>query len=247
MIKKECKQCEREFEVYQCRNNALFCSNNCRFKNMKGQKAWNKGIPMKEEVKDRISKLTKGRTRPKFSEEWKRKMSEARKKIVGWNHSEETKNKISESHKGKKKPWLSEYNHNRTDEEIKRISNINSKKMKENWKNPKLREKYVKTILKGLMVRPTSLEKEMIDLIKKHHLPYKYVGDGEVIIGFKNPDFVNVNGEKICLEVANIFHHQGDYEVERKEHFAKYGWKCEVFMGDKLDKELVLKTLNGGN
>jgi len=32
--------------------------------------------------------------------------------------------------------------------------------------------------------------------------------------------FININGEKICIEVGNTYHHKNDYEQKRKEHFA---------------------------
>ena len=77
--------------------------------------------------------------------------------------------------------------------------------------------------------------------------------EGNFILGGNNPDFVNVNGEKICVETANRYHHQGDYEQKRIEHFAKYGWRCVVLFADfksnkwifdKSDEE-ILKELKG--
>lgn len=104
-------------------------------------------------------------------------------------------------------------------------------------------EETMKKILKKLSKRPTSLEQEMIEIIKKNNLPYKYTGDGSFLIGFKNPDFVNVNGEKICIEVGNPFHHQEDYAHKRIKHFAKYGWKCLVFIGDNLNEGEILRSV----
>jgi very-short-patch-repair endonuclease len=115
---------------------------------------------------------------------------------------------------------------------------------KGNWNDKIYREKTIKAQLNGLLKRPTSLEQKMIDIINRNNLPYKYTGNGEFLIGFKNPDFVNVNGQKICIEVANIFHHQGNYEEKRKEHFAKYGWKCIVFKQDILNENEVLEKLS---
>ena len=67
--------------------------------------------------------------------------------------------------------------------------------------NPELREKCIKNALIASQKRPTETEKFMIDLIKKYDLSYKYVGNGSFLIGYKNPDFVNINGQKICIEV----------------------------------------------
>ena len=131
------------------------------------------------------------------------------------------------------------------EETKKKIGAKNKIAMKKNWQDPEYREKTIERTLKGLIKRPTSLEKQMIDIIQRNNLPYKYTGDGSFIIGFKNPDFININGEKVCIEVGNIFHHQPPYEEERKVHFAKYGWKCIVFMTNKLNEQEILDTLRG--
>jgi len=73
----------------------------------KGMKAWNKGKTgvYSEEAKRKMSEAMKGR---KFSEEHRRKLGEARKGQIPWNKgkylSEETKRKMSEAAKGRKKP-----------------------------------------------------------------------------------------------------------------------------------------------
>ena len=72
----------------------------------KGMKAWNKGKTgvYSEEAKRKMSEAMKGR---KFSEEHKRKISKARKGQIPWNKgkylSEETKRKMSEAAKARKK------------------------------------------------------------------------------------------------------------------------------------------------
>ncbi len=111
------------------------------------------------------------------------------------------------------------------------------------WKNKERREKQLEIMLRGLIKRPTSLEEDMIKLIKKYNLPYKYTGNGDVWIGGKNPDFININGEKKLIEVGNIYHHQGNYIQERRKHFAKYGWKSYIFISDRLNETEILKRM----
>ena len=73
----------------------------------KGMKAWNKGKTgvYSEEAKRKMSEAMKGR---KFSEEHRRKLSEAGKgeknPFYGKSHSEESKEKMSKSSKGRI-PW----------------------------------------------------------------------------------------------------------------------------------------------
>ena len=64
----------------------------------------------------------------------------------------------------------------------------------EQWNTSK--ESLMKAILKGLIKRPTSWEKIIIDLCEKYNLPFRYVGNGQVIINYGNPDFICTNGQK---------------------------------------------------
>lgn len=63
-----------------------------------GYKPWNKGIPLREETKLKISKSGNGKI---VSEETKIKLSKSR---IGIKYSEESKKKISDSLKGQNHP-----------------------------------------------------------------------------------------------------------------------------------------------
>ena len=121
--------------------------------------------------------------------------------------------------------------------------NMMIERFRNSWQKPEHKEKRVKAIIKGLMKRPTSLEQKLIEIIQKYRLPYKYVGDGSFLIGFKNPDFINTAGDKSCIEVANRFHHQGDWAVKRREHFKRYGWDCAIIFEDQLDESKIINDL----
>ena len=66
-------------------------------------------------------------------------------------------------------------------------------------KGKPLSEEHVRKCLRRRI--PTSLEEKFLKIIGKNGLPYKYVGDGSFMISNKNPDFINVNGAKIAIEV----------------------------------------------
>jgi len=174
-------------------------------------------------------------------------------------HSEATKSKLSEIGKKKfldpnykkrmEKMWQENSEKTRlrwADAEYKnRVKNSFKKK----WKDKEWKEKQLEKMFKGMENRPTSLEKEMIDLIKRNNLPYKYTGDGDFWIGKKNPDFVNINGEKKLIEIGcKYYKKRSDGSVEsyiknRSGHFAKYGWKSYIFIGDILDEKKILNSL----
>jgi len=208
----------------------------------KGQKPWNKGMKWwtEEFRKNQIeskkgihssprtefrkgdprligNKINLGR---KHTEEWKKRNSEMLK--VRWKNKEFRKGLINSIIIGQKRANFPE-----------RVR----EKMRILWQNPDYRGKRVEAIIKGLLKRPTSLEQKFIEIIQKYNLPYRYVGNGSFLIGFKNPDFININGDKSCIEVANRFHHQGDWADKRREHFKKFGWDCAIIFEDEIGEE----------
>lgn len=136
----------------------------------------------------------------------------------------------------KKKGW-----YKNPEQARKNLSKANLDK----WKNLKFREKNIKAILKGLMKRPTSFEQPIIDLIKKYNLPFKYVGDGQVIIAYKNPDFIQTNGKKLIIETYAKWCHPKNYEEVRSKRFVKYGYRT-LFLDDSdlLRKDCEEHCLN---
>lgn len=81
-------------------------------------------------------------------------------------------------------------------------------------------------------------------ICKKYNLPFHYVGDGQLWIGEEkvlNPDFTEVNGKKICVEVFGDYWHSPLLNPElrenallgfRKNHFRKYGW-TSIFIWER--------------
>lgn len=118
---------------------------------------------------------------------------------------------------------------------------------KRNWRNPKHKEKMIKKILQSLSKRPLKTEKKLNQILQKcFPNEWKYVGDGSFLIGYKNPDFINVNGKKICIELYHAyfkikaFGSCERYEEQRNNHFAKYGWNTLFIQGFELDNEEAL-------
>lgn len=191
---------------------------------------------MSEEGRKRLSEVRKGKhyspsTEFKKGMKLPKSIIEKMKSRIPWNKGKilpiEHRRKISLAKRGKHYPKV-------------------GLAMKLQWQNPEYREKTIRAQLKGLFKRPTSLENKFIELCNEANLPYKYVGDGSFIIGFKNPDFINTNGKKICVEVANKVqvHHPNGWAEKRIEHFKKYGWECLIFWEDDFkDKNKIIKEL----
>ena len=103
---------------------------------------------------------------------------------------------------------------------------------------------FIKLRLKGLIRHPNSIEKKMIDLLKKYNFPYKFVGDGSFLIGYKNPDFVNINGEKKIIEVFGDYWHNRPnmkwHQTEFGTHaiYSQYGFKVLIIYESELNKHI---------
>jgi len=119
------------------------------------------------------------------------------------------------------------------------------------WENPEYRDRAIQAMRKGMVIRPTAPERQMRTLLDTHFPgEWKYVGNGDVIIGGKNPDFMNVNGRKAVIEVFGDYWHskrvtgkEPEQEVaDRIAHFARYGFDCLVIWErETCDESTMLK------
>lgn len=113
--------------------------------------------------------------------------------------------------------------------------------------HPEMYRELGRNSLKAQNKRPTYLEQRILNLIQQNSLPYGYVGDGQLVIGGKNPDFVH-RSEKVLLEVADKRDKERrqhrpwqDYERERIKHFGFNEWKCIVLWSDMKDEDILKK------
>jgi hypothetical protein len=157
--------------------------------------------------------------------------------MSGKHHSEETIEKMKGSHLGKSSGMLNKYH---SEETIKKMKTTATK----NWEDPEYREKQLKAIFKGLNLRPNKPEKLLIKLLQElFPNEYKYVGDGSILIGYKNPDFINVNGQKKIIEHFGEYPHgpkrtgrtNKEEEQQRINHFAKYGYQTLIIWEHELE------------
>jgi very-short-patch-repair endonuclease len=179
------------------------------------------------------------------------------RKMSQWKDPEARNKKISESLKGYPgtKGFLGKHF---TEEQKKKISDSTRKGMteevrekcrvaaKKRWKNPEYRDAQVKRWAKGIEMKPNKLELKF-DKFLQTNFPgeWKYVGDGQIWIAGKNPDFINVNGKKALIELfGNYFHKPVDEEV-RKSHFKQFGFDTIVIWENEflLNPDKVRQTV----
>ena len=219
-----------------------------------GKPAHNKGVPMSQEQKLKVSEAKMGQVpwnigmkgQYSFSltkEQVERRIESRKSNGKPW-HSEEFRAKNGKAHKGKvisqeTRLKMSKANQGRqrtkdTIEKFVKSRRANGKPwhtkktiqtMKQNFLDPKFCKKW----FKAHSVLPNKLELRVQRWLNKMFPnEYKYVGDFQTFIGGKCPDFMNVNGQKKLIEVFGDYWHQDDDPQKRIDHFSEYGFKTLV-------------------
>ncbi len=132
-----------------------------------------------------------------------------------------------------------------------------SERVKQHWANytPEERDAHIQAIHKANYKKPTKPEMELANLLNTEFPnEWRYVGNGEVIIGGKNPDFINVNGKKQIIEVFGDWWHgekktgMSNKEVveSRIQSFAEYGFDALIIWQRELKqpKKVLAKIIN---
>lgn len=157
----------------------------------------------------------------------------------GLKRSEETKKKLSVV-------TSNFFNSKRGEDQKEKLSEM----AKNQWKNPEYAKKHSEAMynywqtpefvakqMKSRGVRPNKLEKKFEKFLNNlYPNEWKYVGDGQLIISGKCPDFVNVNGKKQLIEIYGDYWHKGQNPEDRKKIFRKFGYDTLVLWEKELKK-----------
>ena len=179
----------------------------------------------------------KGEKHPFFekhhSEETKQKIGEARK---GTHASDMTKQKMSDMRKGKKHHFYGKHHSEETRQKLSKIQ-------KERFKKDPLERERLQKIGHHQGGKKTKPELIFEEICKRNNLDFHYVGDGSLWIGKNkklNPDFIEANGKKICVEIMGAYWHspllnkkvpERALQPYREKHYKKYKW-IPVFIWD---------------
>ncbi len=107
-----------------------------------------------------------------------------------------------------------------------------------NWENPEYRKRVCK---RRAMSTP---EIRFASLVQEHNLPYRFVGNGDLWLGRRNPDFVHLSEPRL-IEIWGDYYHKGQNPEDRVAYFEKYGystlviWASELCKPDTLEKVLT--------
>ena len=115
--------------------------------------------------------------------------------------------------------------------------------------NPEFQQKRLKAAIK----QPNRQEQKLEAILgKRFPGEWKFVGDGEVILGSLNPDFINCNGRKQIIELFGCWYHGcpihhpenkvkwQDMEIGKRTIYARYGFETLVIWEHELEGEKVI-------
>ena len=176
---------------------------------------------------------------------------------TGYHWTDEQKRILSESHIGTKIKLTPEgrerkrqlmignrFQQNRTapcsEETKQKIGEANAIKMKAKWQE----DSYVALQMKARKCSTNKPEQKLTALIDSNQLPFRYVGDGQFILGGKCPDFLDTNGKKQIIELFGTYWH-GVLDIGRRvEYFRQYGYSTLIIWEDELgDEDKVIKKI----
>ena len=242
-IKRICEQCGKEFETLSCRvkeGKAIFCSNKCKSEYRKKREIRICEVCKKEfeihsyraetarfcsqKCAAKWLNINMKRGFQKGTEHWNWKGG--KKECVCLECSKTFLTNLSELRRGGSKFCSKECY----------------------WeyqsKDRNVFERFKK--MRRSITKPTKPELIFKEICKRNNLDFHYVGDGSLWIGKKgekqlNPDFIEANGKKICVEVMGAYWHsplllnpnlrKTSLLSYRKKHYKRFKWQ-PIFIWD---------------
>jgi G:T-mismatch repair DNA endonuclease (very short patch repair protein) len=118
-------------------------------------------------------------------------------------------------------------------------------KHKEFWRLHK--EEQLRKMMVGEHKKPNKLELRLIDLINRNGLQFRYVGNWELLVGGKCPDFISTNDRKQLIELFGDYWHTvkaRETAKERAAHFKRFGYETLILWEHDLqDEDRILQKI----
>lgn len=153
--------------------------------------------------------------------------------------------KLSDEHRQNIKKAMQKYKGDNNPSKRPEVRRKNAELKKEEWANlnQKEKEERVRKVLEACHLKPNKRE-IFLDQIIQTLIPneFKYVGDGQVIIGGLCPDWINYNGKKQIIELFGGYWHKTEDEIERIERFSKFGFSTLVIWEYELESLVIVIT-----
>lgn len=132
---------------------------------------------------------------------------------------------------------------------LRRLTRLDISRRKRTWKLHT--EEAQRKARLALQVKPTKTEASVISFCQKYRIPLKYVGDGQVWLAGRNPDFIDSNGRKVVVEIFGEYWHspiknpavslRRTYSATQ-EAYQDYGFDCFIAWEYQLRNEDAIET-----
>ncbi len=206
------------------------------------------GKSLLQEHRNKISLAKKGIPNLKCSATRKKLIVEGKIKIWSKGLTKETDERVNKNaiNTSKTKKRLFAEGKLKVLPETREKLSVASKK---NWQNEEYRDTTRKKMFKSLRLRPNKPEQVMIKLIQENNLPFNYTGNGKIIMGGFNPDFLSKNPKHI-IEVNGDFWHNLPENIEKDKRklkaYASLGYKTLTIWEHELkEPQKVVEKIRG--
>jgi hypothetical protein len=122
---------------------------------------------------------------------------------------------------------------------------LTSERLKKLWSDPEYKDREVAIKIKQLKNKISNSELFIQNILDKYYPnDWKFVGNGDFVLGGKCPDFVNVNGKKLIIEVFYYSKHTYLEGLKRKILFTKFGYKTLIIWRKELRRKNLQPIIN---
>lgn len=112
-----------------------------------------------------------------------------------------------------------------------KISDSNKARESILWSNLNHKTKQLASLFAG--IKPTPHETQLAKLIEKFSLPFRWNGNGGLMLGFSVPDFAGIG--LACLIEIHDDSRSKSYRGERTQLFASYGYRTLFFYNEEVE------------
>jgi len=183
-------------------------------------------------------------TRSKIARNGKHQFEKGNKTLgfTGHHHTIESRRKTSQALSGERNPF---YGKHHSLDFRRRQSEIMAQRSKQLWRDPEWRQRTIAASFAGRSRKPNKLEKKLIELITEASLPFKYTGDGSVIIHGFVPDFIECNGQKLIIELFGDYWHTKADMRKKAGAYNHYGYNTLFIWEHELkeDGEAIIRKI----
>jgi len=127
-----------------------------------------------------------------------------------------------------------------------------SRAQRKAWADPAYKDAHLRRVRNAANQAPNKAELRLLAILRElfDEHEWAYCGNGEVLLGGLNPDFINTNGKKLIIELfGEPFHTNrlhpirfNQTEAGRRKVYSRYGYQMLVVWFEELKNTEMVKA-----